>query len=223
MVNLKSIAIIGAALVFLGLFTQEAAAKGLTGTLERTGLASSSIGKGALDIGTGFGRGTAEVFRGILSPFWEIKNIIEGFMNIGNPLKIAGTTGTGQSVITNTGGGLVSNEQGGGIDQEGGGTVGGGLLPGLQISPQGFHFYNDPSISPVPVTNVVVHNQELPLSAEAIAWYKDVGVTVTPAVITDVEVVSGGGSNITTGQGASSGTNNPLSAAHAAGYSLGSL
>ena len=57
---------------------------------------------------------------------------------------------------------------------------------------------------------------------EAINWYRDIGVSVTPAVIQDVEVVSGGGSNITTGQGASSGSNNPLSAAHAAGYSLGS-
>ena len=114
MVNLKSIAIIGAALVFLGLFTQEAAGKGLTGTLQRTGLAGSSIGKGALDIGTGFGRGTAEIFRGLLSPFWEIKNIIEGFMNIGNPLQISGTSGTGQGTITYTGGGLVSNQQGGG-------------------------------------------------------------------------------------------------------------
>jgi hypothetical protein len=212
MVNLKSIAIIGAALVFLGLFTQEAAGKGLTGTLQRTGLAGSSIGKGALDIGTGFGRGTAEIFRGLLSPFWEIKNIIEGFMSIGNPLHISGTQGTGQGTLTNTGGGLVSNQQGGGIDQS----------FGYQTSPQGFDYYINPSISPNPVTDVVVHGQNLPLSVEAINWYKDLGVSVTPATIQDVEVVSGGGSNITTGQGASSGSNNPLSAAHAAGYSLGS-
>ena len=214
MVNIKSIAIIGAALVFLGLFTQEAAGKGLTGTLQRTGLAGSSIGKGALDIGTGFGRGTAEVFRGLLSPFWEIKNIIEGFMNIGNPLHISGTAGTGQGTITYTGGGLTSNQQGGGIDQS--------SLSGYQTSPQGFDYYINPSISPNPVTNVVVHGQELPLSVEAVNWYRDIGVSVSPAVIQDVEVVSGGGSNITTGMGGSSGTNNPLAAAHAAGYSLGS-
>jgi len=214
MVNLKSIAIIGAALVFLGLFTQEAAGKGLTGTLQRTGLAGSSIGKGALDIGTGFGRGTAEIFRGLLSPFWEIKNIIEGFMNIGNPLHISGTSGTGQGIITYTGGGLVSNQQGGGIDESSQG--------GYQTSPQGFDYYINPSISPNPVTNVIVHGQELPLSVEAVNWYRDIGVSVSPAVIQDVEVVSGGGSNITTGQGAASGTNNPLAAAHAAGYSLGS-
>ena len=113
MVSLSKIAIIGGALIFLGLFTQEAAATGLTGTLQRTGLAGSSIGHAAASIGTGAGTGISGFFKGLLSPFWEIRNIIGGFMNIGAPaLGVAqggaGGQGGGTSLTTGGGGGIDS-------------------------------------------------------------------------------------------------------------------
>lgn len=113
MVSLSKIAIIGGALIFLGLFTQEAAKTGLTGTLQRTGLAGSSIGQAAASIGTGAGTGISGFFKGLLSPFWEIRNIIGGFMNIGAPaLSVAqggaGGQGGGSSLATGGGGGIDS-------------------------------------------------------------------------------------------------------------------
>ena len=113
MVSLSKIAIIGGALIFLGLFTQEAAKTGLTGTLQRTGLAGSSIGRAAANIGTGAGTGISGFFKGLLSPFWEIRNIIGGFMNIGAPALTvaqggAGGQGGGSSLATGGGGGIDS-------------------------------------------------------------------------------------------------------------------
>ena len=61
------------------------------------------------------------------------------------------------------------------------------------------------------MTDVTVHGKDLPLSAEAVKYYEEIGVVVT---------ASGGGTNSTTGGGG--GTSSPLAAAHAAGYSLGS-
>jgi len=112
MVSITKIAIIGGALLFLGLFTQEAAAKGLTGTLQRTGLAGSNIGTGAASIGTGLGTGISGFFKGLLSPLWEIKNIIGGFMTLGAPsitVPQGGESGAGGSNLdTGTGGGTNS-------------------------------------------------------------------------------------------------------------------
>mgnify|MGYP001256232034 CR=1 FL=1 len=84
MVNFTKWILIAAGLVGLGLFTQEAAATGLTGTLRRTGLSGMSIGSGAAAAGTGIGSGISGFFKGVLSPFWEIRNIVRGFMNLGS-------------------------------------------------------------------------------------------------------------------------------------------
>jgi len=81
LVNLQKWIVIIAAIVGLGLFTQEAAATGLTGTLARTGLAGGQIGSGIQQAGTGAGQGIAGLFRGVLSPIWGIRNIGRGFMN----------------------------------------------------------------------------------------------------------------------------------------------
>ena len=198
--NITKWILIGAGLIGLGLFTQEAAATGLTGTLQRTGMSGTAIGGGAAAAGTGLGQGITGLFKGILSPFWEIRNIISGFMNLGSATPWD-TTGGGGGTGDTTG--------------DGGGE---GAVPTMIIQGQpdsysggGFTYYSDPNISPVPVTNVTVHGQELPLSAEAVKYYEDLGVVVTS---------SGGGTNSTTGGGG--GSSSPLAAAHAAGYSLGS-
>ena len=200
MVNFTKWILIAAGLVGLGLFTQEAAATGLTGTLQRTGLGGAAIGSGAAAAGTGIGQGIGGVFKGILSPFWEIRNIISGFMNLGTATPwdtTGGGGGTGDT--TGDGGGAapipISIIQGQPDSYAGG----------------GFTYYSAPNLSPSPVTDVTVHGQELPLSATAVNYYENLGVVVT---------ASGGGTNSTTGHGG--GSSSPLAAAHAAGYSLGS-
>lgn len=211
MVNFQKWIIIAAGLVFLGLFTKEAAASGLTGTLQRTGLSGQSIGGGLAAIGRGGGAG----FSGLLQPFWEIRNIIRGFMNLGSAtpwLEDAPEQGGGTNETTGDGGGSDSVP-----------------VPIVQGSPDiytgsGFTYYNDPRISPSPITNTLVSwdtgiTRADPLSAEAVKWYQDLGVVVEP---------DGGGISESSGGGGGirpanlSGGGNPLAAAHAAGYSLGS-
>ena len=200
MVNIQKWIIIGAGILFLGLFTQEAAATGLTGTLQRTGLSGSAIGSGVSAAGSGIGSGIAGIFKGLLSPFWEIRNIITGFMNLGSATPWD-TTG---------GGGGTGNTTGDGGGSE---PIPQSIMQGQPdiYSGKGFTYYSAPHLSPSPVTDVTVHGKELPLSAEAVQYYENLGVVVT---------ASGGGTNSTTGGGG--GSSSPLAAAHAAGYSLGS-
>jgi len=205
LVNFTKWVVIAAGLVFLGLFTQEAAATGLTGTLQRTGLSGQSIGGGLAAIGRGGGAG----FSGLLQPFWEIRNIVRGFMNLGSAtpwLEDAPEQGGGTTETTGDGGGSdpvpVAIIQGAPDVYTGG----------------GFSYYNDPNISPDPVTNVLVHGQALPLSAAAVQWYQDIGVVVDQDG-GGITTTSGGGGGISN---SSSSGGNPLGAAHAAGYSLGS-
>ena len=110
MVNFTKWVVIAAGLVFLGLFTQEAAATGLTGTLQRTGLSGQSIGGGLAAIGRGGGAGVS----GLLSPFWEIRNIIRGFMNLGSAtpwLEDSSKQGGGTDSSSGEGGGYDSLPQ----------------------------------------------------------------------------------------------------------------
>ena len=203
MVNFTKWILIAAGLVGLGLFTQEAAATGLTGTLQRTGLSGVSIGSGAAAAGTGIGSGIGGLFKGILSPFWEIRNIVRGFMNLGS------ATPWDQDLPSGGGGGTGDTTGDGG----GAAPIPISIIQGQpdNYSGAGFTYYSDPNLSPHPVTNVTVHGQELPLSAEAVNYYENLGVVVT---------ASGGGTNSTTGGGG--GASSPLAAAHATGYSLGS-
>jgi hypothetical protein len=190
LVNFTKWAVIAGALVFLGLFTQEAAASGLTGTLSRTGLSGQAIGTGISAAGTGAGLGIAGFFKGILSPFWEIRNIVRGFMNLGSATPWLEDTPSGQ---------------GGGTDST---TSGGGGEPGTPVpipnsTPDiytggGFTYYNDRTISPSPVTDVTVtwpggQTTDLPLSAEAVKYYQDIGVQISND--------DGGGSNEFSGGG----------------------
>lgn len=204
MVNFTKWILIAAGLVGLGLFTQEAAATGLTGTLRRTGLSGMSIGSGAAAAGTGIGSGISGFFKGVLSPFWEIRNIVRGFMNLGSATPwsedLPSGHGGGTNEATGEGGGIQPTPQ--------------SIIQGQpdRYTGGGFTYYSDPNLSPSPVTDVTVHGVELPLSAEAVKYYEDLGVVVT---------ASGGGTNSTTGGGG--GSSSPLAAAHAAGYSLGSL
>ena len=187
MVNFTKWVVIAAGVVFLGLFTQEAAATGLTGTLRRTGLSGQTLGTGIKGLGTGVGG----FFTESLKPLWEIRNIVRGFMNLGSAtpwLEDTPQTGGGTNETTGDGGGSdpvpVAIPQG---------------VPDIYTG-GGFTYYTDPKISSSPITNTVVKwdtgiTRNLPLSAEAVKWYQDLGVEVTAAAH------QGGGTNTTTGGG----------------------
>lgn len=190
MVNFQKWIIIIAGIVFLGLFTQEAAATGLTGTLQRTGLSGSAIGSGIQQAGTGAGAGIAGFFRGILSPFWEIRNIVRGFMNLGSA-----TPWTED--LPNQGGGTTDQTGDGGGDAN---TTSGPIQSGPPdlYTGKGFTYYNAPTISTVPVTDVSItwkggQTVDVPISADAVKWYQDLGVQVEPQTGGGTTEFSGGG------------------------------
>ena len=215
----------------LGLFTKEASTTSLTGTLQRTGMAGGSIGSGLTSVGSGVG----DLFRGLFTPLWEVGNFAKSF-GMGSDFWGNSTpdpqASTQRIDLTGQGGGFVDAETQGGGD------------PGFNTDPiedlpyqnmpksiTGFTFSNHPNVASYPTTPALVNwgstQADLPLGAEAIRHYEKLGVSVSPirdplgSSEGDTQDV-GGGSNNTTGMGASSGSNNPLAAAHAAGYSLGS-
>ena len=192
MVNFTKWVIIAAGLVFLGLFTQEAAATGLTGTLQRTGLAGGSVGGGIRSIGSGIGG----FFTETLKPFWEIRNIIRGFMNLGS------ATPWLEDLPTQGGGTTTLSGQGGGSDTAG--IVTPTTIETIQptyFTTGGFSYRTDPTISPVPITDTTVTfkdgtSRDLPLSASAIEWYQNIGVEVNPDDGGGTNEFSGGGGGI---------------------------
>jgi len=82
----------------------------------------------------------------------------------------------------------------------------------------GFAFRSQPSISPAPVAQAIVHGQSLPLSQAAISHYQAIGVAVSPESNQTVAAQNAG--NATSNRSASS--NYSAGAAQAAGYSTGS-
>ena len=240
MVNITKYVLLAGGLIIMGLFTKEAAQTSLTGTLQRTGMAGGSIGTAISGIGAGVG----DLFRGLFTPLWEIGNFAKSF-GMGSDVWGNSTPdpqATSQRIeLTGQGGGFTDAET------QGGGDPGFNTDPiedlpyqNIPESVKGFTFSSRPSIASYPTTPAVVNwgtsgtSATLPLGKAAIDFYKRIGVGVTqftgntptreiPAVHQNITPVqSGGGSNVSTGQGASSGNNNPLSRAHAAGYSLGS-
>jgi len=189
LVNFTKWILIAAGLVGLGLFTQEAAATGLTGTLQRTGLSGVSIGTGAAAAGTGIGSGIGGFFKGVLSPFWEIRNIVRGFMNLGSAtpwIEATPNQGGGTTALTGEGGGTEPTPL--------------SIIQGVPdiYSGKGFSYYNDRVISSVPVADVQVtwqggQTRDLPLSAEAIKYYQNIGVNVSQNDGGGISELSGGG------------------------------
>jgi hypothetical protein len=83
---------------------------------------------------------------------------------------------------------------------------------------QGFSYSSKPGISPVPVSQVRVHGQSVPLSQAAISYYQSRGVSVSPA--SSQTAASRNSGNATSNSSASS--NYSAGAAQRAGYSTGS-
>ena len=216
----------------MGLFTKEAAATSLTGTLQRTGMAGGSIGSMLSSVGSGVG----DLFRGLFTPLWEVGNFAKSF-GMGSDFWGNSTpdpqASTQRIDLTGQGGGFVDAET------QGGGDPGFNTDPIKNIpyqnipqSVRGFTFSNHPNVASYPTTPAIVNWESgagarlVPLGAEAIRHYEKLGVSVSPirdplgSSEGDTQDV-GGGSNSSTGMGASSGSNNPLASAQALGYSTG--
>jgi hypothetical protein len=218
-VNITKWVILGGGLILLGLFTKEAATRGLTSTLQRTGIAGQSIGTGLSGIGSGIG----DAFRGLLTPLWEVGNFAKSFGFGGDNISGQGySTNDPQAIgerigLTGQGGGFIDAEQ------QGGGDTGVNTDP-IGSTPNWFNFdpfpqaeavcwdhkcqqkvvlYGQPSglgtkspasgIFNVGGSNIQmsqVFGQSLPLSQEARDWY---------SALSGGE--SGGGSNTSTGGG----------------------
>ena len=213
--NITKWVILGGGLILLGLFTKEAATKGLTGTLQRTGIAGQSIGTGLSGIGSGIG----DAFRGLLTPLWEIGNFAKSF-GFGSP-NISGqgySTNDPQAIQERT---LLSG-QGGGFDdasQQGGGDVGINEDP-VGDQPNWFNFDPFPQAygtfdvggSNIRTSTISWGNgtiaQGIPLSQEARDYYSNIGVTVDNNLARNYKTLTvdtgsggGGGSNASTGGG----------------------
>ena len=85
-------------------------------------------------------------------------------------------------------------------------------------NPAGFSYRSQPSISPIPVAQVMVHGQSLPLSQDAIKHYQALGVAVSPESSETVAAQNSG--NATSNRSASA--NYRAGAAQRAGFSTGS-
>ena len=193
MVNITKWVLLGGSLILLGLFTKEAANRGLTSTLQRAGIAGQSIGTGLSGIGSGIG----DTFRGLLTPLWEVGNFAKSF-GFGSP-NISGqgysTTDpqSNQERIMLTG-------QGGGFDdaeQQGGGDTGVNTDP-IGSTPNWFNFNPFPQASgiydvggdDIKISNVF--GQALPLSSQARSYYSKLESDSSGG---------GGGTNNATGSG----------------------
>jgi hypothetical protein len=207
-VNITKWVILGGGLILLGLFTKEAATKGLTGTLQRTGIAGQSIGTGLSGIGSGIGG----IFKGLLTPLWEVGNFAKSF-GFASP-NISGqgySTNDPQAIQERT---LLSG-QGGGFDdasQQGGGDVGINEEP-VGDQPNWFNFDPFPQAygmfdvggSNIRTSTISWGNgtiaQGIPLSQEARDYYTGLGVKVAPPTTGTTGSGGGGGSNDSTGGG----------------------
>ena len=204
-----------------------ARAQGTIGAFSGIGTALGSLGGGIQSLLTGTGTGISKMF----NPLFTLRDLIYGpqaGVQVGTDIR--------QSVAT---GNLPSQQiptaiQGIQLDPAAPYTpvttgFGGVPLPYSQAAAehgaeqaanqtlQGYSYRSQPSISPAPIAQVMVHGSSLPLSQAAISHYQALGVEVSPA--SNQTVASQNSSNATSASSASS--NYSAGAAQRAGYSTG--
>jgi len=210
-----------------------ARAQGTIGAFSGVGTALGSLGSGVQSLLTGTGVGVSKLF----NPLFTLRDLIYGpqaGVQVPNDIRQSSSTQnltTKQEplemkaimldpaapytpVTTGFGGTPALGEPPNysvGVAQE-------GAAEAANTAVQGFSYRFRPSISPAPVTQVMVHGESLPLSAQAILHYQELGVTVSPEVNQTIQSQNSGNAT-----GASSASSNyQAGAAQAAGYSTGS-
>jgi len=181
-----------------------ARAQGTISAFSGVGTALGSLGGGIQSLFTGVGTGTAKLF----NPLFTLRDLIfspQGGVQVEKDIYQSSATG---NLTTNQTPYEVEAIQ---------------LDPNAPYTPfpnpvTGFSYSSRPSISPVPVAQVMVHGQSLPLSQDAIKYYQALGVSVSPESAETVTAQNSG--NATSNSSASA--NYSAGAAQAAGYSTGS-
>jgi len=212
-----------------------------TQAFKGVGSALGSLGTGAQSLLTGIGTGTAKLF----NPLFTLRDLIYGPMagvQVPNDIRQSSSThnlsiqqepfemksimldpAAPYTPVTTGFGGIPTlgeppnySER---IAEEGAAIAADHTL-------QGFSYSSRPGFGGAPVTQAVVHGVSLPLSADAVRYYNQIGVTVTPEGADTV--ASQNASNATsptaaaTGGGASGqSATYSAGAAQAAGYSTG--
>lgn len=165
---------LGLALVGAFLFMSVAdpsRASATVSTLRSGGPLLSTYGTGIRDLFEGIGTGAAK----LLNPFWTLRDLIYG-PQAGAQVDTAvrESVSTGQAI---TASGIIANVEDNPSEPFDPGNT---HYDRFQNAPLSVPFYTDTSISPVPVANVSVHGQNVPLSQAAISYYQNLGVTVSP-------------------------------------------
>ena len=204
-----------------------ARAQGTISAFSGVGTALGSLGGGIQSLFTGVGTGTAKLF----NPLFTLRDLIYGpqaGVQVGTDIRQSVTTGNLQSqqipteiqaiqldpsapytpVTTGFGGAPLPYSQAAAAQ---------GAEQAANQTLQGYSYRSQPSISPVPIAQVMVHGQSLPLSQAAISHYQQLGVEVSPT--SNQTVASQNSSNATSPSSASS--NFSAGAAQAAGFSTG--
>ena len=167
------------------------------------GTAMGSLGTGFKRLFTGIGEGSAKLF----NPLFTLRDLIYGPQaGVQVEKDIYQSSATGNLTTKQTPYEVEAIQ----------------LDPNAPYTPfpnpvTGFSYSSRPSISPVPVAQVMVHGQSLPLSQDAIKYYQQIGVSVSPESAETVTAQNSG--NATSNSSASS--NYSAGAAQAAGYSTG--
>ena len=205
-----------------------ARAQGTIGAFSGVGTALGSLGGGIQSLFTGFGTGTAKLF----NPLFTLRDLIYGpqaGVQVGTDIRQSTSTGNlspGQikfetqaiqldpnapyTPITTGFGGVTLPYSQAAAEQ--------GAAQAANQALQGYSYRSQPSISPAPVAQVMIHGAALPLSQAAISHYQALGVDVSPT--SNQTVASQNSSNATSPSSASA--NFSAGAAQAAGYSKGS-
>jgi len=178
-----------------------------TQAFKGVGSALGSVGTGIQSLFTGIGTGSAK----LLNPLFTLRDLIYGPQaGVQVEKDIYQSTATGNLTTQQT----IYETQQIQLDPSAPYTP---VTTGFGGVPLGLSYSSQPSISPVPVTQAVVHGQTLPLSAAAVEYYNSIGVTVTPA---SSQTVAAQNSGNATGVSSAS-ANYSAGAAQAAGYSTG--
>jgi len=182
-------------------------AQGTIGAFSGVGTALGSLGSGVQSLLTGVGTGTAKLF----NPLFTLRDLIYGPQaGVQVEKDIYQSSATGNLTTKQTPYEVEAIQ----------------LDPNAPYTPfpnpvTGFSYSSRPSISSVPVAQVTVQlgqgGQSLPLSQDAIKYYQQLGVSVSPE---SAETVTAQNSGNATSNSSASATYS-AGAAQAAGYSTG--
>jgi len=187
-----------------------ARAQGTIKAFGGVGTALGSLGAGIQSLFTGVGTGTATLF----NPLFTLRDLIYGpqaGVQVEKDIYQVSATGNLTTKQTPYESEAIQLDPSAPFTPV---TLGFGGVP----LTSGFTFRSQPSISPAPVAQTIVHGQSLPLSQAAIKHYQAIGVAVSPESSETVAAQNAG--NATSNRSASASYS--AGAAQRAGYSTGS-